>query len=612
MMFPQHIGFDKTKRNKRTRALILKMIICLAVGLQASLSSHAQPFEAPHRSVLPNVVIILADDAALMDLGAYGGEANTPNIDALANQGAVFTQYRTSPLCSPTRAMLLTGIDNHRTGVATIPEVLPPEQQGQPGYAMSLEPGVLTLADRLGAEGYRTLMTGKWHLGEAIENLPHRHGFDRSFSLAASGADNWEDKSYMPYYAEAPWWEDGQEVSLPEDFYSSKFIIDKMMEYISVTDPSQPFFAYLPFQAVHIPVQAPPEFTANYKGRFDAGWDVLRAERHRTAQALGLIPQGAPLGPMTDDSRPWDSLSPNEQRLYAARMEVNAGMIEAMDYHIGRFIEFLKTEGHYENTIFVITSDNGPEPTRGDNDWRISLWMALNGYHTGLEKMGERGTWGFIGPEWAQAAATPGSLYKFYATEGGIRAPLIISGGGLASMRIDSPAMVTDIAPTLLDWIGIPLNTPQARPITGRSLLPVLHGETQSVYAPGDVRAIEVSGNSALYLDDYKITRSVPPVGDGNWRLFDIKNDPSETTDLSSSKPEVFAKLLSAYADYAAEMGVLEMPPGYDSVKQIDANISKKMLERHGPILALIGLLLLTLVFGLWRAARRLMQRKRV
>ena len=210
--------------------------ICLLLGL-AMFGVFTGQAQDPER---PNVVIILIDDAALMDIGIYGGEARTPNMDALAEQGAMFLQYRTSPLCSPTRAMLLTGLDNHLTGVSTIPEVLPKEHKGQPGYTMALEPGVLTLADRLGAAGYRTLMSGKWHLGETADEMPDKHGFQRSFSLAASGADNWDDKSYMPYYHDAPWWEDGEEVGLPEDFYSSEFIVDKMIEYLDQTDASKP------------------------------------------------------------------------------------------------------------------------------------------------------------------------------------------------------------------------------------------------------------------------------------------------------------------------------------------------------------------------------------
>ena len=584
---------------KMLRNLIVSSLLCFAAPAWAQ-----EPADAP-----PNVVLILIDDAALMDLGVYGGEARTPNIDALAARGAMFRQYRTSPLCAPTRAMLLTGLDNHRTGVATIPEVLPPAHRGKPGYTMSLEPGVLTLADRLGAMGYRTLMSGKWHLGEAAVEMPQSHGFDRSFALAASGADNWDDKSYMPYYHDAPWYEDGVETFLPDDFYSSEFIVDKMIDYLDETDPDSPFFAYLPFQAIHIPVQAPPEFIANYDGVYDEGWDVLRAERHQRAQALGLVPEGVPLAPMPDHARAWTDLTDDEREVYAARMEVNAGMLEAMDFHIGRFIEHLRSAGTYNDTIFVIASDNGPEPNRGDNDWRLRLWMILNGYNTTLEGLGAPGSWGFIGPEWATAAASPGALFKFYATEGGIRSPLIISGPGVAAMQTDAPAMVTDIAPTLLDWVNAPPPQAEARAMTGRSLLPVLTGEATSVYGPTDIRAIEVSGNTALYKGDYKITRSVRPVGDGEWKLFNMVRDPGETEDLSVTESEKLAELLSEYDAYAADMGVLEMPEGYDSLEQIEENTQARLQKRYGWILILIGLVFLGLLYGLYRGVRMLLRR---
>ncbi|MEM6652087.1 MAG: arylsulfatase [Pseudomonadota bacterium] len=574
--------------------------LCLWFGLH---TAHAQTAEPP------NVVIILIDDAALMDLGAYGGEARTPHIDALAATGAMFTQYRTSPLCSPTRAMLLTGIDNHRTGVATIPEVLPKEHKGQPGYSMALEPGVLTLADRLRTMGYRTLMSGKWHLGETADEMPNQHGFDRSFALAASGADNWQDKSYMPYYADAPWWEDGKEIALPEDFYSSEFIVDKMIEYLGETDASKPFFAYLPFQAIHIPVQAPAEFTAKYDGVFDEGWAVLRQKRYERAQALGLFPEGAPIMPMPDTARKWADLSDEDRDLYTAMMEVNAAMLEAMDFHIGRFIDHLKAEGVFENSIFIVASDNGPEFNRGDRDWRLALWRSLNGYHLDPERAGLVGSWGFIGPEWAVAAASPGALYKFYATEGGVRSPLIISGPGQAPARIDAPAMVTDIAPTLIEWLGVPEAPDASVAMTGRSLLPVLRGEVESVYGPEDIRAIEVSGNSALYKGDYKITRSVPPVGDGVWRLFNMQVDPGETTDLSALEPEVFQDLLAAYDAYAEEMGVLEMPEGYDSIRQVVENSTARMRQQYGGYLLVFGLVLLVGLFGIYRGLRTLIRR---
>ncbi|MEP1142141.1 MAG: arylsulfatase [Henriciella sp.] len=578
----------------------------------ATLCAMASVFSAKAQDVSkPNIVIILIDDAGLMELGVYGGEARTPNIDALAARGAMFTQYRTSPLCSPTRAMLLTGLDNHLTGVATIPEVVPKEQKGKPGYSMALEPGVLTLADRLGADGYRTLMTGKWHLGEAADEMPHMHGFQRSFSLAASGADNWQDKSYMPYYSDAPWWEDGKKAALPEDFYSSEFIVDKMVEYLDETDRAKPFLAYLPFQAIHIPVQAPPEFTANYDGVYDDGWHVLRQARYERAQDLGLIAQGAPLAPMPADARDWSSLTDDERDLYTAMMEVNAGMLEAMDFHVGRFIDHLKAAGKYENTIFVVASDNGPEFNRGDGDARLKRWQNMNGYNIDPERAGLKGSWGFIGPEWANATASPGALYKFYATEGGVRSPLIVAGPGIAPAKIDSPAMVSDITPTLIDWVKASAPPEDSKAMTGRSLLPVIRGEVESVYADDDIRAIEVSGNSALYKGEHKITRSMPPAGDGTWRLFNMTIDPGETNDLSEAEPEVLADLLSAYQVYADEMGVLEMPAGYNSVEQILDNVLPRMMKQYRWYLIGFGLVLLALLYGLYRGVRMIWTRTR-
>ncbi len=427
--------------------------------------------------------------------------------------------------------------------------------------------------------------------------------------LAASGADNWEDKSYLLYYKDAPWWEDGQEVALPEDFYSSEFIVDKMIEYLGETDPDKPFLAYLPFQAIHIPVQAPQEFIDNYDGVYDAGWDVLREARYERAQELGLVPEGVPLAPMVEGSRRWSELSDQDRELYAARMEVNAAMLEAMDFHIGRFMDHLKEQGSYENTIFVVTSDNGPENSSGKTDWRLTLWFRLSGYHIGLDGIGQAGSWGFIGPEWAEAAASPGAMFKFYATEGGVRVPLIIAGPGLERSRVDSPAMVSDIAPTLLEWVDAAPAPDNARPITGRSLLPVLRGEVDSVYAPDDVRAIEVSGNSALYKGDLKITRSMPPVGDAKWRLYDMRNDPGESRDLSQERPELLDEMLAEWAQYESEFGVLPMPEGYNSLEQILKNSTERFISNYRGVLIVGALVFLALLYGLWRAIRAIWRR---
>lgn len=584
----------------RTAAALLGGLLLLGAPASGQAGSPAAP---------PNFVVLLIDDAAFMDLGIYGGEARTPNIDALAAQGSLFTRYYTSPLCSPSRAMLLTGMDNHLTGVSTIPEVLPKQHEGKPGYTMRLEPGVATLAERLKPLGYRTLMTGKWHLGSGPGDLPGAHGFDRSFALDASGADNWEDKSYMPYYADAPWYEDDAPASLPDDFYSSKFIVDQMMTYLDEDVPDAPFFAYLAFQAVHIPVQAPAEFTAHYDGVYDAGWEAVRLARWERAQALGFIPQGAALAPISAPLRPWASLSQDDQRLHAARMEVYAGMIEAMDFQIGRLIEHLKAEGLYDNTVFVVTSDNGPEPTRGDTDPRLEFWMDVNGYHLGADGIGEKGSWVFIGPEWAMAVASPHDKFKFLGSEGGVRVPFIMAGAGLAAgARIDGRAHVADIAPTLLALAGAPADLQGARAMTGRSLLPLVRGEADAVYTPDEAIVIEVSGNAAVVKGNFKLTRNQKPHGDGIWRLHDLSKDPGETQDLSEALPDKRAELLSEYAAYSARVGVLEVPEGYDSMAEVTRHSLSRQRKQYAPFLIGAVVLLAALVGGgilLWRRRSR-------
>ena len=528
----------------------------------------------------PNILVVLVDDAAFMDFGAYGGEARTPTIDALAARGARFSSYHSSPLCSPSRAMLLTGVDNHRTGVATIEEVLPAEHVGKPGYSLRIEPGVQTIATRLKAAGYRTYMAGKWHLGHGPGDLPDAHGFDRSLALDASGADNWAPKPYMPYYRTAPWFEDGQPADMPAEYYSSEMLVDRLIDYLGAADADQsrPFFAYLPFQAVHIPVQAPAEYTARYAGRFDAGWEALRQARWQRARALGLVPADAALAAAPEGLRAWDSLSDDERALYAKSMAVYAGMLEAMDHHIGRLVDWLTANGQLENTIIVVTSDNGSEPSDPVHQPGMNIWMALNGYSWDASTLGEPGSLAFIGPEWATAVASPNHLFKFYTSEGGTRVPFIVAGPGVAAgTRVATPAFVTDVAPTLLDLAGAP--TEGGVPMTGRSLRPVLAGQADRTHPSDAPVGMEVAGNAALFKGDLKLVRNQPPYGDGEWRLYDIARDPGETADLASARPEVAAGMRRDYDAYAQAMGVQPMPAGYDVHHQIRVNAIKKQVS---------------------------------
>ena len=589
--------------------LLLVATLC-AAGVAAPVAQRAvsniadAASEAPPVKPQPNFVVLLADDLALMDIGIYGGEANTPNIDALAQRGRMFTRHYSSPLCSPSRAMLLTGLDNHRTGVSTIQEMIPAEHIGKKGYSLRFEPGVTTIATRLKAQGYRSYMTGKWHLGHGPGDLPNAHGFDRSFVLDASGADNWEQKSYMPYYKTAPWFEDDKPATLPKDFYSSRFLVDRMIDYIDAGPVDQPFFAYVAFQAVHIPVQAPAEFTRKYADTYREGWAVMRNARWQRAQAMGLIPQGAPLADPPEGLRDWDSLSAGEQALFARHMAINAGMIESMDHHVGRLVAHLKRTGQYDNTVFVFTSDNGPEPSNPMAGTRgMDLWTRANGYSVSADNWGEKGTYGFIGPEFANAAASPGAMFKFYTSEGGLHVPMIIAGPGIAAAVPSSAmTMVSDIAPTLLALAG---GKADAGAFDGASLVPLLTGQSDAVRAPQVPVGFEVSGNAALFKGSYKLVRNLKPYGDGQWRLFDISSDPGETRDLSKSDPAKFKELMADYRAYAQRNGVLEMPQGYDSTTQIGINTLKKMAGHYWWVLAGLGLAVLALLYGAIRLLRR-------
>tara|TARA_R110002096_G_scaffold73793_1_gene174959 strand:+ start:183 stop:1958 length:1776 start_codon:yes stop_codon:yes gene_type:complete len=543
----------------------------------------------------PNFVLVLVDDAAFMDFGIYGGEARTPVIDRLARRGVMFSNYHSSPLCAPSRAMLLTGLDNHRTGLATIPEVLPPEHRGQPGYGMSLEPGVVTVADRLQAAGYRTYMTGKWHLGHGEGDLPDAHGFDRSFVLDASGADNWDEQPYMPYYRTADWFEDGQRAHLPDEFYSSEFLVDRMMDYIdSDAGSADPFFAYLAFQAIHIPIQAPAEFTDNYRDTYGEGWERLRQDRAARAVDLGLVPATTSAMPLPDRMRAWSDLSEADRALYARSMAVNAGMLEAMDHHLGRLVEHLENTDQFDNTIFIVTSDNGPEPSNPVAERGFGTWMNLQGYTRELENLGERGSYAFIGPEWAMAAAAPFNLFKFYASEGGLRVPFLIAGPGIeGGRRSEAAGYVTDVTPTILDLAGLSAPTDD---LTGRSLRSVITGAADTAYQPLDAVGFEVSGNSALFRGSHKLVRNMAPWGDGSWQLFDLSSDPGETVDLASQHPELTAAMLRDYAAYAATNGVLDLPDDYDIHDQISINAFMRQLEFYGWQVGLVLLLILGLV----------------
>jgi arylsulfatase A-like enzyme len=376
----------------------------------------------------PNIVLILVDDSGLMDFGAFGGEAHTPNIDQLAKQGMMFTNFHTSPVCAPSRAMLLTGSDSHLTGVANLPEMMPEGYENEPGYAGVLNDRVLTVATRLKKAGYRTYASGKWHLGYDEKTLPSVRGFDRSFIFGGSGAHNYKAKGYLPMKETAEWFADGKKVDLPEDFYSSKDYIKQAIRFHEEDeDKTAPFFSYIAFQAIHAPLQAPESFVKPYLETYKEGWDVLRQKRFETAKEMGFIPQNASMNGMFPSFKKWDEITKAEQEAYITDMAVLAGMLEAMDYYIGQYVDYLKEKGLYENTIFIVTSDNGPDGADYHSSALARSWQKGQGYHRDIGRYGDPDYYGAIGSEFAHALASPFSFFKYYTGEGGVRTPLIIS-----------------------------------------------------------------------------------------------------------------------------------------------------------------------------------------
>ena len=346
-------------------------------------------------------------------------------------------------------------------------------------------------------KGYRTYITGKWHLGHTENTLPSKRGFDRTYILDASGADNYDHRPYLPTQAaKPPWFKDGELIDLPDDFYSSKNLVDEMIQFMEEEkQEDDPFFAFLSFQALHIPVQVPKEYTEKYIDTYQQGWDVIKKQRYDKAKEIGLIPEDAPMGVMPKGLTDWESLDQERQSYLSKAMAVNAGMMDALDKHIGRYVKYLKDEDKYDNTIFIITSDNGPEASSAGDVKIMQLWLKYAGYHRDYERLGEKGSYNYIGPEFASACAGPSSFFKFYAGEGGLRVPLILSGAVIPKGNKESAfCRVTDITPTILSLAGIdnPKMAP-AGPMTGRSLLPLIQNTACLLYTSPSPRDLSTS-----------------------------------------------------------------------------------------------------------------------
>ncbi len=522
----------------------------------------------------PNFLVIVADDLGFSDIGAFGGEINTPNLDRLAYGGLRFTDFHSAPACSPTRAMLLTGTDHHVAGIGTMLEVAVPGFRGAPGYEGYLNDRVVALPELLRDAGYLTLMSGKWHLGNSIETSPWARGFERSFALLPAGASHY-GAAAGGGFSPVPtlYTEDDHFVTVGDDFYSSDSYTDTLLRYLGERPDgdNRPFFAYLPFQAPHWPLQAPWESIAAYRGRYDAGPDALREERLAALKREGLCPPDVEAHPVVaDGAAEWADMTAEERARSARAMEVYAAMVDRMDWNIGRVVDYLTETGELDDTVVIFLSDNGAEgaiveamPLRG-----AEIVARIEKHcDNSLDNLGGPTSFIWYGPRWAQAATAPSRLHKAFTTEGGIRVVGFLTWPGFARQGEIGTAFSTvmDIAPTVLDLAGVehPGTAYRGRavePMRGRSLVPYLCRDADAVHEPQAGTGWELFGRRAIRQGDWKALYLPLPYGTGAWQLYDLSRDPGEIHDLAAAEPDKLAELLGLWETYVAENGVLLEP----------------------------------------------------
>ncbi|MFC0673147.1 arylsulfatase [Brachybacterium hainanense] len=512
----------------------------------------------------PDVLLILADDMGFSDIGCYGGEIDTPVLDALGRAGTRFTRFSNSPRCSPTRASLLTGLHPHQVGIGILTGDERPD-----GYPGDLSEACHTAAELLGAAGYGTFLSGKWHLSASMDeptsSWPLERGFDRVFGTI-EGAGS--------YFAPVGLRRDGVDAmaeTAPEDFYYTDAIGEATRGHIADhlrERPQDPMFLYVPFTAPHWPLHARPADVERCRGRYDEGWDVIRARREQRLVAEGIIGPEVRPGPRDPAVPAWTEVA--DPAWQARRMEVYAAQIEAMDRAIGRIVSALEDAGRLENTLVLFLSDNGAceeeMPPGGDPAFR-TLPMVPDrtrdgraielGNEPGIEPGGE-GSFASYGREWADVSNTPFREYKHWVHEGGISTPLIVhwpAGLGRPGDLCRTPAQLVDVLPTLLEVAGAGYPTRrrgcEVPAAEGSSLLPLLRGGGPA--AGRGPLFWEHEGNGAISSGRWKLVRKHARP----WELYDMERDRCELEDLADEHPDLVAALAAAYEQWAHRVGVI-------------------------------------------------------
>ncbi len=564
---------DKHVRNDHrvgSASLMRKTLIAALVASALAVPAvSAVAADTPRR---PNIVIILGDDLGFADLGAYGSEIRTPNIDALAKNGVRFTNFYTHASSSPTRSMLLTGVDTHLNGMGNMDEWTAPNQRGAVGYEGYLNNRVVTLPQLLKDAGYHTYMAGKWHMGKAPDQIPAARGFERDFSLLDGAGSYWDMTNFTGASPKSVFTEDGRYLTkLPDDYYATKTYTDKLISYIDANrGDGKPFFAYVSHQAPHDPYHLPKDWRNRHVGEYDKGWDAVRQERLKRQVELGIMPAGTELA-----ERMWFVpdpivLAPAARAILGKKMELYAGMVENMDHHVGRLIDHLKQIGEYENTIFIVFGDNGAEGSdlfqmiAGSPGSRDFLFASINWSQTHPNAWGDPGSYVGYGPMWAQASMTPFSQYKGWLAEGGIRNALVVSGPGVnrpAGSLNHGVMHVADLVPTLLEAAGASYpksyNGQALPPLIGKSWTPMLTGKVDSVRTDQDYLAWEVFGNRAVRQGEWKLRWQIKPYGKSAWELFNVAKDPAERNDLAAQHPDKVKALVALWDGYVKANNVI-------------------------------------------------------
>ncbi len=550
--------------------LCIRVWLVLVTVILTSCGGQADPEMIVESEVVKraNILLIVADDMGYTDLGVYGSEIDTPNLDQLASSGLILTDFHNQATCASTRASLLSGTDHHNAGGA---QALADNQRGKSGYENYLNEDVVSFVTLLRDAEYNTSFTGKWHMGGESHKTPDARGFERSFALIEGGASHYSDaRGLNPNRKFVHYVENGIPVKqLPKDFYSSNTYTDYIINYIDAdTGDDKPFFAFLSFTAPHWPLQAPDEYVSKYKGAYDDGYEVLREQRIVKAKKLGVIPADAIPYPRLQQVPPWESLTGEEKKFSTRKMEIYAGMVDALDKNVGRLITHLKDIGEYENTFIVFLSDNGAEGADRDPGAQAPGWSFDNSF----DNMGKINSHIHTGASWAQASGGVARYYKMYSSEGGNRGPAFVHYPKMTKQGKISHAFssVIDLAPTFLELAKTThpergYNGRLLEPIQGISMVPLVLGDAESIRPDDFTFGWEIAGHRAVRQGDWKLlwlssssTYGVEPKETADhWGLYNLANDPGEVNDLSASEPERVETLLQLWEEYVAENGII-------------------------------------------------------